>query len=280
MLDDLIREVSSLQDEIMHLNSPELEQILVNKVGRLVGQEVLTHLRPLFILFWNLSSRAATPGDILKNQLRVLEARPQGEVDLNTGLASNWFSAGLNAGTTLPMSNVTTRGGNGLPSKECINFLEAQLKELQDEMGLSSVKVGVVTFVSQTQMKAWMDRNSVPLCSSLFFLDAMSMLALMHSGSESAKAATEFALVTQKVGYSSPDEALVVTSFSLELPEAFGSLPNLGVAQDSRILPMLPTFKEWDSGVGRLQWLEDHAVRQAHRVYSPDGKLLPHMFVW
>jgi hypothetical protein len=145
---------------------------------------------------------------------------------------------------------VGARGGNGPPSDERINYLEAQLKELQDEMASSSVKVGVVTFVSRTQTKAWMDRNGVPARSSLFFLDAMSMLALMHSGSESAKAAAEFASVTKKVGYSSPDEALVVTSFSLELPEAFGSLPNSGVARDSRILPALPTFKEWDGGDG------------------------------
>jgi hypothetical protein len=165
-------------------------------------------------------------------------------------LAGDWFGSGLNAGATLPASNVGARGGNGPPSDERINYLEAQLKELQDEMASSSVKVGVVTFVSRTQTKAWMDRNGVPARSSLFFLDAMSMLALMHSGSESAKAAAEFASVTKKVGYSSPDEALVVTSFSLELPEAFGSLPNSGVARDSRILPALPTFKEWDGGDG------------------------------
>ena len=76
------------------------------------------------------------------------------------------------------------------------------------------------------------------------------MLALMHQGSEMARAAAEFASVTKKVGYSSLDEALVVTSFSLELPEAFGSLPNSGVARDSWILPALPTFKEWDGGDG------------------------------
>jgi hypothetical protein len=79
----------------------------------------------------------------------------------------------------------------------------------------------------------------------------MSLLALMYSGSETAKAAAEFASVTKKVGYSSStDEALVVTSFSLILPEVFGSLPSSGIARDSRILPALPTFWEWDGGDG------------------------------
>lgn len=64
----------------------------------------------------------------------------------------------------------------------------------------SSVKIGVVTFGSRAQTKAWMDGNSIPARSSLFFLDAMSVLALMHSSSESAKAAAEFASVTKKVG--------------------------------------------------------------------------------
>lgn len=78
----------------------------------------------------------------------------------------------------------------------------------------------------------------------------MLLLALMHSGSESAKAAAEFASVTKKVGYSSTDEALVITSFNHVILEAFGSLPNLGVARDSQMLPALPTFHEWDGGDG------------------------------
>lgn len=60
-------------------------------------------------------------------------------MDPNTGMASNWFGPGLNAGATLHTSNVTSGGGNALPLEERINFLEAQLKKLQDEMASSSV---------------------------------------------------------------------------------------------------------------------------------------------
>ena len=97
-----------------------------------------------------------------------------------------------------------------------------------------------------------MDRNSVLVRSRLFFLDAMSMLTLMYSGSELAKAAAEFASVTKKVGYSSPDEVLAVISFSLDLPEAFGLLPNSSITWDSQILPALPAFKEWDGGMDTM----------------------------
>jgi hypothetical protein len=38
----------------------------------------------------------------------------------------------------------------------------------------------------------------------------------------------------------------------LELPEVFGTLPKTGVARDSRVLPGLPTFREWDGGDGYL----------------------------
>lgn len=73
-----------------------------------------------------------------------------------------------------------------------------------------------------------MDLNRCPPRAGIFFLNVMSMLALMHSGSDLAKSTAEFVSLLKKVGYTSPDEALVVMSFSLELPEAFGSLPNSG----------------------------------------------------
>jgi hypothetical protein len=72
----------------------------------------------------------------------------------------------------------------------------------------------------------------------------------MHNGSNSAKSAAEFGSLSKKVGYTSTDEALVVTSFSLKLPEAFSALHNLGVAWDSWVLPSLPSYKEWDGGDG------------------------------
>jgi dUTPase len=70
----------------------------------------------------------------------------------------------------------------------------------------------------------------------------MPVLALMHCGYESAKSAVEFASITKKVGYKTTEEALIVTSFNLKLPEAFSLLPKSGIAKDSRVLPGLSTF--------------------------------------
>jgi hypothetical protein len=120
-----------------------------------------------------------------------------------------------------------------------------------------------------------MDLNQCPPRTCIFFLDALSMLALMHGGSESAKSAAEFASITKKVGYDSTDEALVVTSFNLELPEVFGSLPRSGIAKDSRVLPGLPTFKEWDGGDGYLG-LKVELANKLSEFMSPMGQHYRH----
>ena len=41
-LEDVVKEVGSLQDEVKHLDSPTLEQIQMDKIGQLVSQEVST----------------------------------------------------------------------------------------------------------------------------------------------------------------------------------------------------------------------------------------------
>jgi hypothetical protein len=104
--------------------------------------------------------------------------------------------------------NVNTgnqRGGvdDSVGMAEQIKFLEAQGKEMQDEMTAHSVQIGTVMFTSRSQVKAWMDLNNCPQRTCIFFLDAVSMLALMHGGCKTAKQAAEFASVTKKVGYES-----------------------------------------------------------------------------
>ena len=51
-----------------------------------------------------------------------------------------------------------------------------------------------------------MDLNGCLPRACLFFLDVMSMLALMHNGFDLAKLAAEFASLSKKVGYSSTDK--------------------------------------------------------------------------
>ena len=79
----------------------------------------------------------------------------------------------------------TNLSGAGL--SERIKILEDTLKDIQDEMTSTSIQVGTVTFATWSQVKAWMDVNRCPERACLFFLNAMSVLALMHNGSDSAK---------------------------------------------------------------------------------------------
>jgi hypothetical protein len=240
ILECVVMDITTMQKELLHLDSPGLEQAGLDRIGGAIGQEVGKNLRPLFVLCKTLSSTLNAPGDLLKEQLQALEAKlsPQaqagatfGQPWLGSGSASFPMMATVCTGNLQPLQSP---GVNNDGVEECIHVLEDQIKDLQDEVAFSSIKIGVTTFMSRTQTKAWMDRTNCLKCSCLFFLDTMALLALMHSRSESDKAIAKFASITKKVGYASLDEALVVMSFSLELPEAFGSLPNSGVAQDSR----------------------------------------------
>ena len=59
-------------------------------------------------------------------------------------------------------------GLNGASAEESFRLLEAQIKDLQDEVAFSSVKIGVTTFTSRTQTKAWMDRTNYPKLTEIW----------------------------------------------------------------------------------------------------------------
>jgi hypothetical protein len=250
LIEDVVEDVAKLHKLVTTLESPELGAVRDQQLGVRIGQDIIGHLNPIFRLFGLFSRSKDTPGDILEERLQALESRISvPSVPAPVAAAGPWSFANRMEG--LSVKGATTSVGS--ESTEAltvrVQFLEAQLKDMQDEMTAQSVQIGTVNFVSRTMVKAWMDHNGCPPPRTcIFFLDAMSVLALMHGGSESAKLAAEFASITKKVGYESTDEALVVTSFNLELPEAFGSLPKSGIAKDSRVLPGLPTFREWDGG--------------------------------
>lgn len=121
----------------------------------------------------------------------------------------------------------------------------------QDKKTSLSMQIGTMIFMSQSQVKVWMDLNRCLPHTCLYFLDATSMLVLVHSISEPAKFAAEFGSLSMKVCYTSLDEVLVITSFRTGLPGAFSLLlKSFGVAHDSWVLPALPSYKEWDGGDG------------------------------
>ena len=256
LMEELVEDVTKVQKSVAVLESADLAAVREQQLTLTIAQDIMSQLNPFFRLFGLLSRSKDTPGDLLEERLRSLEAtgtqHQAGPARGTTASTGPWFTTQMKGltvgGGTAPLLGDSDPTGMA----ERIKVLEAQIKDMQDEMAASSVQMGTVTFVSRSHAKAWMDLNRCPPRTCIFFLDALSMLALMHSGSESAKAAAEFASITKKVGYETTDEALVVTSFNLELPEAFGTLPKSGIARDSRVLPALPTFQEWDGGDGYL----------------------------
>jgi BMFP domain-containing protein YqiC len=250
LVEDVVDDIGKLNKTVATLENPELAAARDLQLGVKIGQDIIGHLNPVFRLFASLSRSKEAPGDILEERLHALESRSTHASSFGpvpgTTAAPIWH-----AGTRPQAQNLQVS-----PSEEAltarVQFLEAQLKDMQDEMTAQSVQIGTINFVSRTMVQAWMDQTRCPPRTCIFFLDAMSVLALMHGGYDSAQSAAEFASITKKVGYETTEEALVVTSFNLELPEAFGSLPKTGVAKDSRVLPGLPTFKEWDGGDGYL----------------------------
>ena len=273
LIEGVVEETGKLREDVDDLGSPENLGAREAALTLRVGRDVINHLSPIFQLFQTLSSSKHTPGDILEERLRKIEAGRAATTTTGGGTPSNpWATHPLTAASS-PVVGVGSVGGQpGIQDMaERIKVLEGQLKEMQDEMTVASVQIGTATFTSRSQVQSWMDMNRCPPKACIFFLDALSMLALMHSGSESAKSAAEFASITKKVGYDTVDEALVVTSFSLEVPEAFGTLPRSGIARDSRVLPGLPTFREWDGGDGYLG-LKVELANKLNEFMSPMGE--------
>jgi hypothetical protein len=280
LAEDLREDLATVQKSVSVLESPELAAAREQQLGLGIAQDILNRLNPFFRLFGLWSRSKDTPGDLLEERLQALESRgiaasPPPPPGQHWSFPNHLGGVGVSAGTNATNQATTSGGGDVGALTERVRFLEAQVKDMQDELTSQSVQIGTATFVSRTQVKAWMDLHQCPPRTCIFFLDALSMLALMHGGSESAKSAAEFASITKKVGYDSTDEALVVTSFNLELPEAFGSLPRSGIAKDSRVLPGLPTFKEWDGGDGYLG-LKVELANKLSEFIAPMGQHYRH----
>jgi len=83
--------------------------------------------------------------------------------------------------------------------------------------------------------------------------------------------------------YSSTTDAVYVLSFRRELPTIFGKVPSSGVAKNSRILPGLATFNDWDTRLGldgarhvllyNIKQAEP-SLRESMRFLEPDAREL------
>jgi hypothetical protein len=84
----------------------------------------------------------------------------------------------------------------------------------------------------------------------VYFVDAVSLLALIQDSSNSAFEQASFEGKLKAAGHSNRSEMILVQSFEVELPDVFGKEPTSGVLRDGRVLPACPAANERDTGGG------------------------------
>ena len=106
----------------------------MDRLGVEIGQNVTTHLYPLFMLFHDISSEPDSPGDQLEQHLQLLESRTQSSQDHSKGPTSNWFTL-MVARRTVGLLTLGAANGakDSMDLQEWVMFIEAQLKELHFE---------------------------------------------------------------------------------------------------------------------------------------------------
>jgi hypothetical protein len=128
-----------------------------------------------------------------------------------------------------------------------LKLLEDQIKGLEEQLQDKAVPIGVTTFNSQSFTKAWLAANAGAPGAYIYFMDAHSMLNLaMEDASSNAEVLFSQQSAT-KSGYGTSEEALVGSSFKIELPVIFGrdSATNR-MSADSRVLPAMKVPDSWD----------------------------------
>jgi hypothetical protein len=107
--------------------------------------------------------------------------------------------------------------------------------------------MGVTTLKSQGFTKAWLTTNAGAPGAYIYFMDAHSMLNLAMEDASSNAEVLLFQQSATKSGYSTSGEALVGSSFKIELPVIFGrDLATNRMSADSRVLPAMKSPDSWD----------------------------------
>jgi hypothetical protein len=129
----------------------------------------------------------------------------------------------------------------GLCRVSSISLMKAQ-------MGTERVNVGLLSFGSQREASAFLVTHQAIKDYSLFVCP-ISHMAVSSHGLDSLVDKLKFEDYSSKRGQDST-QAVFELSFRNELPKLFRQLPQSGVAQNSRALPALPAYSDWDTGLG------------------------------
>jgi hypothetical protein len=122
-------------------------------------------------------------------------------------------------------------------------------QEMRDEASSTSVRMGNLTFKSAPFTKAWMDKVKA-VNHSTHFLDPISLLSLADTLQETEQDAAKSRELSSRVKDRSVDDTKLKASFNMEVPTIFGKTADTKTTSASRALAALPTFQDWDSGMG------------------------------
>jgi hypothetical protein len=139
--------------------------------------------------------------------------------------------------------------GSGLTStlEARVATLETSLKNLEEQMEGSRVDVGGIGFKSRACVRVWLRMNANGVRAYIHFVDAHLLLNLASEDMGSNSEVLTFQTNAAKSRYASAEEALIGSSFKIELPAFFGKdSGNDSASKDIRVLPAVRTFKEWD----------------------------------
>jgi hypothetical protein len=158
-------------------------------------------------------------------------------------------STGVNARQTVSTGPAAT-GGPSQAMLAKIAGLEARMNDVEQRLSATAVEMGGTVFRSRRDTKAWLAVNASAAGAYLYFMDAHAFMGLAFQDLFTPAELVKFKAEAGKAGYANPQEAIVSTGFRIELPTFFGRDPKATAAVDTRVLPGIKDYENWDSGNG------------------------------
>jgi hypothetical protein len=153
LVEDVVVDIGNLQELVATMESPELAAARELQLGFKIGKDIMGHLLPVFHLFCLFSQSKDAPGDILEERLHALESRTNASSTQAPAAATGPAAWSFHQGPSV-VQGTSTRTDNEEALTVRVQFLEAQIKDMYDEMTAHSVQIGSVNFISRTMVKA------------------------------------------------------------------------------------------------------------------------------
>lgn len=273
LLEELRIKSEEFESVSAFLNSPMfLTNVIQNTEDKLKQEKTFMTFKnvkeatmPLMQLFLSQSSGPSRPGDLLEKDLNTIRSRiqilEQGSsptVAQASMTGYNLFATqGTGSSNTTTSHSVSSQGGVPVNAQvvaleKKVQHLQTVVKNLQNQVEATTVKINDVTFASRSVTSDWLKANVLDASGYMYFLDAHGLMSLMgDNDGDGHQDKLSFANAAKKGGYQNTEEALIVASFHFELPVFFGkSTSNNAASSDSRVLPCANAYGVWKDPTG------------------------------